>query len=252
MRSTSVLCVVSVVGLLFAAGDARAQTPNYPPPASGTPTSPPPSSPPPSAPPPAVAPPSAAPAPAPAPYRGGEETEPKDEGRLRIGFNVNGGAGSGGNLSGPFFGGTFRVGWQLDHLMAIYGQASAFGWFGTTDKTLAGQSLDISAIGGYQFTPMFSLTPANIIELAAGPSLDRLSGGSSSTSVAGATVTQNVTAYSGFYFALHGRAALHIGGKPNTTTGRRVSFTIGFDIHPTFAEGNTITFYTVGLGADWY
>ena len=60
------------------------------------------------------------------------------------------------------------------------------------------------------------------------------------------------SAFSGLYFAVHRRIALHIGGKPNTTTGRRTSFTIGGDIHPTFAEGNTITFYTLGLGADWY
>ena len=87
-----------------------------------------------------------------------------------------------------------------------------------------------------------------LLEIAAGPSLDRLSGGSAGVSVGGASAS----AFSGMYFALHGRVALHNGGKPNTTTGRRTSFTIGADVHPTFAEGNTLTFYTVGLGADWY
>jgi hypothetical protein len=252
MRSTQLLCFsISVIGLLVA-GDARAQdtggTPNYPPPGSGTPNYPPPN-----APPPAVAPATAPlPAPAPRPYREGEEQEPNDEGRLRIGFNVNGGLGSGGKFKGPAIGATFRVGWQLDHLMAIYGQASVVLWVASSSDTLNGKAFDVSGIGGFQLTPMFSLTPADLFEIAAGPSLDSLSGGSSSTSIAGSTLTQAVKAYTGYYFGVHGRAAFHIGGKPNLKTGRRVSFTIGLDVHPTFAEGGAIVFYTLGLGADWY
>jgi hypothetical protein len=261
MRSNALLSLsVSVIGLLLA-GDARAQdtggTPNYPPPGSGTPNfpppNPPPNAPPPNAPPPAVAP-GTAPLPAPAPgrYREGEEQEPGDEGRLRIGFNVDGGLGTGGNFKGPAIGATFRIGWQLDKLMAIYGQVGVVLWVATSSETLAGKSFDASAIGGYRFTPMFSLTPVDLFEVAAGPSLDNLSGGSSSTSIAGTTLTQEVKAYTGYYFGIHARAALHIGGKPNMKTGRRVSFTIGFDVHPTFAEGSTIMFYTLGLGGDWY
>ena len=258
MRQAAVRCVVvSVIGLLCAR-DAQAQdtggTPNYPPPGSGTPNYPPPagtpSAPPPAAPPPAVAPGSQPPPGAAPPPRGpAEEPEEKDEGRLRVGFNLNGGVGSGSNRSGLTLGATFRLGWQVNRLIGAYGQVSPIVWFGVaSDKT----ATSFSAIGGFQFTPLFSLTPADLIELAAGPSLDKLSGGGASAGVTGGTATAGVSAFSGLYFALHGRVALHIGGKPNTSTGRRTSFTIGFDVHPTFADGSTITFYTVGLGADWY
>ena len=144
---------------------------------------------------------------------------------------------------------TVRVGWQVNHLIGVYGQVTPYAWLGGTDsKSAAGQKVEVSAVGGFQFTPLFSVTPFDILEIAAGPSLDRLSGGTAGVSTNGASAS----AYSGMYFAAHGRVALHIGGKPNTQTGRRTSFTIGGDIHPTFAEGNTLTFYTVGLGADWY
>ena len=262
MRFASLRSPLLSLALLLAAQSARAQdvrgTPNQPPLGSGTPNQPPPGLPPNAPPPSGVAPlataPAPAPAPAPATVGSTVDLEPKDEGRLRIGFNVNGGWGTGNDFKGPVLGATFRAGYQLNYLMAVYGQITAFAWIASTDKTVNGKAFDLSAVGGYQFTPMFSLTPVDLLELAAGPSLDRIAGGSTKNSVstANATVITSDTAYSGFYFALHGRAALHIGGKPNTTTGRRVSFTIGFDVHPTFAEGSVITLYTLGLGADWY
>lgn len=251
MRSSVLLSVVITTIGLSSTSRAHAQepggTPNYPPPGSGTPSfPPPPNAPPPDAPP-------VAPVPAaPAPYREGGDQEPKDEGRVRGGFNFNGGIGTGNNSKGFAGGLSGRLGWQLNHLMAIYGQISLVGWVGATDKKGLGQDVEFSAITGWQLTPMFSLTPVDLLELAAGPSLDRLSGGSAGASIGGNTVSAGVSAFSGFYFGVHGRAALHIGGKPSSMTGRRVSFTIGFDVHPTFGEGTTITLYTLGLGADWY
>jgi len=248
---------------LFAASAASAQTPNQPPPGSGTPNQPPPgwgttppAQPPPAAPPPPAAappPPAAAPlpAPAPAPYKEGEPPEQGDEGRIRVGFNLNAGLGTGNRLRGGTIGATFRVGYQIDHLMAVYGQVSPFVFFGGyTDS--AAVDVSFSAISGFQFTPIFSLTPADIFEIAAGPSLDRLTGGSAGGSVTGTSVSTTGSAYSSFYFGVHGRAALHLGGKPNMKTGRRVGFSLGLDVHPTFGEGGTITFITIGLGADWY
>jgi hypothetical protein len=237
MRLTSVLSSAIVLTLGFTGAHAYAQD-------TGTPTQPP------AAPALDTTAPTAAPntAPPASADKTGNEDEPADEGRLRIGFDIAGGAGAGADISGPFLGATLRVGWQLNHLMAVYGQVTPYAWFGATDKSVAGQKVEMKAIGGFQFTPLFSLTPINLLEIAAGPSLDRLAGGSAGGSVAGASVSE----FSGMYFALHGRIALHVGGKPNTTTGRRTSFTIGGDIHPTFVEGNTLTFYTVGLGADWY
>ncbi|MDB4940734.1 MAG: hypothetical protein JWP97_268 [Labilithrix sp.] len=257
MRSTALfratsLSSVTVLSLLFTAGAASAQTPTQPPP-DLPPAAPPPAAPPPVAPAaPATA--STLPAAPPARYTEGAnvEQEPADEGRLRIGFNLNGGRGSGHDTSGPALSGTFRIGYQFDHLMALYANLTALAWIGSTDRTFAGKSVDLSAIGAYQLSPIFSLTPTNWLELAGGPSLDRMTGGTTKNTFIDSTLTSENYAYSGFYFGLHGRLAFHIGGKPNTTTGRRTSFTIGLDLHPTFAEGAAITFFTVGLGADWY
>lgn len=251
---------------LFAGSRAHAQTPTQPPPGSGTPSQPPPgwgtappSQPPPAAPPPATtAPPPPAgasplPAPAPAPYKEGEPPEQGDEGRIRVGFNLNAGIGTGNKLKGGTIGATLRIGYQIDHLMAVYGQVSPFVFFGGYSKNdAAGSDASLSAIGGFQFTPMFSLTPVDIFEIAAGPSLDRLSGGSAGGSVSSTSISTSGSAYSAFYFGLHARAALHLGPKPNVKTGRRVGFSIGLDVHPTFGEGGTVTFITLGLGADWY
>jgi len=260
MRCSSRLaCALGALGLL-ASSTAAAQTPNQPPPGSGTPNQPPPgwgttppAAPPPAAPPPAAAPPTPlpapAPAPAPAPYKEGEPPEQGDEGRIRIGLNINGGIGTGDKLYGGTIGATFRIGYQIDHLMAVYGQVSPFVFFGGyKDST----NLKVSAIGGFQFTPMFSLTPVDLLEIAAGPSLDKLAGGTPSLSTSDNSVTAGATVYSSFYIGLHGRVALHVGGKPNVKTGRRFGFTIGADVHPIFAEGGTLTFITLGLGADWY
>jgi len=264
MRSSYRLSVALCSLCLFAVSDANAQTPNQPPPGSGgTPNQPPPGwgttppsqppamtpSPPATAAPPAAASASPLPAPAPSPDKDREPPEQGDEGRVRVGFNVNGGIGAGDQLYGGTIGATFRIGYQIDHLMAVYGQISPFVFFGGYKDS---SQVKVSAIGGFQFTPMFSLTPVDLLEIAAGPSVDKLAGGTPSLSATSDSVTAGGTVYTGFYFGLHGRVALHIGGKPNMKTGRRVGFTLGADVHPIFAEGGTLAFVTLGLGADWY
>lgn len=261
MRQSSLryAAALVLVGALFSA-NAQAQD------GTGTPNQPPPNAPPTSAPQPL--PPSGpgagqtAPASGATPAQGaaaptgaGATTAPidaeenEDNGRLRIGFNfLNAGVGSAGDLSGPTIGVTFRIGWQLNRLMGVYGNISPFVWFGSTDQRVAGQSLDISAISGTQFTPLFSLTPHKIIELAAGPSLDYLSGGSVSVGPNNASAG----GFSGIYFGVHGKAALHLGGKPNALTGRRTGFTIEANVHPSFTPGDAALFITGGLGYDWY
>lgn len=191
--------------------------------------------------PPATTQPAAAAAPTPADDGG--------EGRLRIGFNfLNGGLGTGGNLSGPALGATLKIGYQFNDLMGLYGNISPFVWIGSSSETVVGQSVDIGAITGVQLAPLFSLSPVDIFEVAAGPSLDYLTGGGVSTSVAGAGET-TVGGFSSAYFGLHAKAALHLGGRSDT--GRRRGFTIEGNLHPTFAEGSTVTFFTLGLGYDW-
>ena len=159
--------------------------------------------------------------------------------RARVGFNINGGIGSGQNVSGPVLGSTIRVGWQFNRLTAVYGQLSPYIWLPSRGH---GSSLFAA---GCQFTPMISLTPRDVIELAAGPSLDLLTSGASSSD-------GNASGpFSGRKAAIHLRVAIHVVDR-NPETGRRKGFTFGLDLHPTFAEGGWFTFYTLGLGYDWY
>lgn len=225
VRIASLLVAAPIV---LAASGAFAQD-AQPPAPTGTPGAPP-----------AVAPATTAPA---APATTTEHKDDEYEGRLRIGFNINGGYGTAGNLSGPTFGGTFRVGWQIDALMGAYYQISPMVWAGSVSGA---SNLSISAIAGVQNSFMFSLTPADIIEVAAGPSADYLGGGSSS--VGGVTAA---SAFGGVYLGIHGRVALHLGGR-NPQTQRRRGFTLGGDIHPSFTPGDVSTFFTLGLGGDWY
>jgi len=194
---------------------------------------------------PAGAPAAAAPgAPAGAPVD--KDKDKPEEGRLRIGFNfLNAGVGSAGDLSGPFIGATFKIGWQLDRLMGIYGNISPFVWIGSSSAASTA-NVSIGAITGTQLTPLFSLTPVDIFEVAAGPSLDYLSGGGVSSGVGGSTVG----GFSSIYFGLHGKVALHLGGR-NEETGRRRGFTIEGNVHPSFTPGDAALFMTGGLGYDW-
>jgi hypothetical protein len=164
------------------------------------------------------------------------------------GFNINGGVGSGANYSGPAFGGTFRIGYVITEMYSIYGNLSGFAWIGTPSNAPSG--LSFGAISGSQITPMFALTPVDVFEVAAGPSIDYLTGGSVSTNVAGAG-SVSAGGFSSVYIGLDGRLALHLGGR-NETSGRRRGFTLSGDIHPSFVSGGPIVFYTVGLGADWF
>ena len=244
MKMSRLYGAASAATLFFALGSARAQDPSGAAPAA----------PPPSAPvaadarAPSTAPPAAAQPTTLQPAAPGAPEEPEEKGRLRIGFNfLNGGLGSGGGLSGPTFGATFKIGWQLSRLMGVYGNISPFVWVGSSDAAAAnGGKLTVGAIAGTQFTPLFSLSPADIFEVAAGPSFDYLGGGS----VGGGSGTASASAFGGFYFALHGKLALHLGGR-KPETGRRKGFTIEANIHPTFTPGSAVTFFTLGLGYDW-
>jgi hypothetical protein len=188
---------------------------------------------------------------APAPPPRGEEADPS---RFRIGFSVNGGVGSGGGASGAVLGASFQIGWQFDRSIAVYGRASVMRWSSST-KVSADQQVAASGAAGFQLSPLFSLTRATTFEAAAGPSLDGLSTTSSVSNASSSTSTARgdpVTYHSASYFGLHGRVALHLHAEPSPETGRRSGLTIALDIHPTFAEGSTLAFFTIGVGADWF
>ena len=178
-----------------------------------------------------------------------KDKDKEEEGRLRIGFNfLNAGVGSAGDLSGPFIGATFKIGWQFNRLMGLYGNISPFVWIGSNSK--AGSNVSIGAITGTQLTPLFSLTPADIFEVAAGPSLDYLTGGGASVTNTPGGGSATAGGFSSVYFGLHGKVALHLGGR-NEETGRRRGFTIEGNVHPSFTPGDAALFLTGGLGYDW-
>ncbi len=172
-----------------------------------------------------------------------EEADAK--GRLWIGFDVGGGVGTGANLSGPAFDGAFRIGYVFSHMYGVYGNITPIAWVGSAANTPS--NVSIGAVSGILLTPMFALTPVDLFEVAAGPSLDYLSGGGAS--VSGSSASAN--AFSSVYFGIQGRAALHLGGR-NEETHRRRGFTISLDVHPTFVPNGPVTFITGGLGADWF
>ncbi len=172
------------------------------------------------------------------------EPEEADDFRLRIGFNFNGGAiVSPSTVGGGGF--AFRIGVQPNSLLGVYYQVSPMVFAGLS---AGGTSADAAAVGLFQNSIMASITPIDLIEIAAGPSLDYA--GIATASVA--TDGTSSSAGSSVFFGAATRFALHLGGK-NEKTGRRTSFTLGFDPHFIFGTGgDPVVVLTGGLGADWY
>ena len=238
---TQLLASVLVLSSVLAASSVSAQDPAAPPATAPAPAAAPTAAPPPATPPPA------------APL---SDEDADAKGRLWIGFNVGGGVGTGANISGPAFDGSFRAGWVLNHLMGVYGNLTGLVWVGSaTSASSNGGSASLGAIAGWLITPMFALTPVDLLEVAVGPSLDFLSGGSTSASGSAgggsAGGSASASAFSGAYFGAQGRVALHLGGR-NEETRRRRGFTLSLDVHPSFVSGGPVTFITGGLGADWF
>lgn len=174
---------------------------------------------------------------------------------LRLGFHLNGGFGVGGGATGGIFGAAVHGGWQFDHRMAAYAQIAMFGWF-SSERSSADRTTTASGVVGFQFTPLFSLMPGESFEVAAGPSFDHLLTSKSSSEASSAssnrTSSGDALAYFGNDFGMHGRFAQHVGATPSPDTGRRTSLTLAADVHPTFAEGSVLMFFTLGVGGDWY
>ena len=156
----------------------------------------------------------------------GHDSEKEEVGRLRIGFNANAGFATGRQRSGPVVGSSLRVGWQLDRDSAFYGQVSPLLWKPKKDWLLGGQ-----------LALLYSRSLTDVVELAAGPSVD--------------AAADKARPIQGLNFGFHFRGALHFGGR-DEETGRRRGFSFGVDVHPTIVEGGWITFTTLGLGYDWY
>src|SRR5262245_48375549 len=83
------------------------------------------------------------------------------KGRLRIGFNVNGGWGFGDGFAGPTAGATFRIGWQFNGPLGLYYQGSPYVWLGARSSD---SSADVGAIAGVQNGVLLSWTPIDLLE----------------------------------------------------------------------------------------
>lgn len=179
------------------------------------------------------------------PARATEEVD----GGVRIGFDLHGGVGAGEGVSGPVFGMKLRLGWQFDHRVAACLQGAIFWW--DSSETRSGGGATSRGAFGFQLAPIFSFTPSDLFEIAAGPSLDQLLSISSSNVLSSTTSSANDPIY-GTHLGIHGRFAVLIGKGPSPESGRRTGFSIGADIHTTLVDGGVLGFFTVGVGTEWY
>lgn len=156
------------------------------------------------------------------------EVDP-DRVRLRIGFDAGGGTSVG---RGATAAGALRLGVQASSLLSAYWQ----GAFTTVVGRDFGLFLFNSAVA--------NLTLNDIVDVGVGPSLDVFGS-------AGRSSRAKPTA-----LGLEGRLAFNI-GRGAHVAGRRSAFTVDLHVHPVFADdgrGNsqTYTFYTLGLGGEWF
>jgi hypothetical protein len=160
---------------------------------------------------------------------------PSEPVRFRFGFSLNGGGAVGG-ASGPVMGAALRLGAQLHRMFGVYYQQSPNAFLVATNDGVAAGFMDMNSV-------LASFTFVDPLELSIGPSLDYLALGGCSS--------EGCNAASGTHFGVHGRVALHLGGR-NPTSGRRSAFTIGVDAHPIFTGGESVVLVTGGLGAEFY
>jgi len=179
-----------------------------------------------------------------------EEAE-VDDGRVRIGFDVDGGVGADAGASGLLFGAKLRLGWQFDRRAAACLQGSVVWWDRSETR---GNGVTASGAVGAQLTPLFSFTPSDMFEIAAGPSLDPLTTLRSVSPASSGTASSrgSLVTFSGTYVGAHGRFAVLLGKGPNPRSGRRTALAIGADVHTTFVEGSVLGFFTLGVGREWY
>jgi hypothetical protein len=185
----------------------------------------------------------AAPAPRPEP----EHEEPSQL-RLRGGFSVNGGLVHTPDGNGPAFGLAARLGVQINSYFAFYYQNTPLVTFA---PTRGAQSAGFHAGFADYNTLLASLTVLDVLEIAAGPSIDYAKYADCSAGVTGFTPTAGCESGSSVAFGGHARVALVLGGLFGSKD-RRSGFSIGADIHPLLASDVSAYSATLGIGAEWY
>jgi hypothetical protein len=153
----------------------------------------------------------------------------RDRVRLRIGFDAGGGTSVGRGATAT---GAFRLGVQASSLLSAYWQVA----FTTVIGRDFGLFLFNSAVA--------NLTLNDLVDVGFGPSLDLFAS-------AGRSSRERPAA-----LGLEGRLAFNI-GRGAHRDGRRSAFTVDLHVHPVFADdgrgtSQTYTFYTLGLGGEWF
>ncbi len=156
------------------------------------------------------------------------EVDP-DRVRLRIGFDAGGGTSVGRGATAV---GAFRLGVQASSTFSAYWQLAFAGVIGSD----FGLFLFNSAVA--------NVTLNDLVDLGVGPSVDVFGSASRSSRSSPASP------------GLEGRLAFNIGRSAHVA-GKRSAFTIDLHVHPVFAkdrqgDSQTYTFYTLGLGSEWF
>jgi hypothetical protein len=176
------------------------------------------------------------------------EPEEKSVGRLRGGFSVNGGLVHTPDGNGPAFGLAARLGWQFNSYFGLYYQNTPLVTFA---PKAAGESASFHAGFADYNSLLASLTVLDVLELAAGPSIDYAKYADCSAGISGFTPTSGCTSGSSVALGGHARVAFVLGGLFGTKE-RRSGFSIGADIHPLLLSDVAAFSATLGLGGEWY
>jgi hypothetical protein len=172
----------------------------------------------------------------------------EDRPRLRFGVELGLGysliGGDIGAATGFAIDGAARIGIQINNPFAVYYQTGL--WLGV----VGGVATDGTQVGGlavmWSNAVLFEYTYAGLLHLGIGPSVDDILGGACATDATGST-TECIGA-AGWAFGGDARVALTLGPR---RMGRRAGFSLGLDLHPTFANG-VFFFGTVNAGYEMY
>ncbi|AKF05495.1 hypothetical protein DB32_002644 [Sandaracinus amylolyticus] len=173
------------------------------------------------------------------------EVDRPDMIRPRLGASINGGY-TFNEPEGWMLGGSLRLGIQIGDLVAAYYQPTA------QYASLVAQGGSEEGAFSLWNSFMFELTPADVISIAAGPSIDVWTGcddGAQGDGQVG-TARDRGCAGSNPFFGLHGRVALNIGSDG---PGKRHAIQVSFEVHPTWFGDDFQTIALLGgLGYDMY
>ena len=181
----------------------------------------------------------------------GEKPEPEEKSVMRVrgGFSVNGGLVHTPDGNGPAFGLAGRLGVQFNSYFGLYYQNTPLVTFAPTSGA---QSAGFHAGFADYNTILASLTLLDVLEIAAGPSVDYAKYADCSAGVSGFTPSAGCESGSSVALGGHGRVSFDFGGIFDNGKERRSGFQISADIHPLLLSDLSAFSATLGLGSEWY